>query len=85
MTAKRPDPPPLVPAPATLAALAHDTRPDLDQDAVHRLIIGAITAGVPWARILCVVPRELADRTTTMHDLSTVIYADRPGRAPRTT
>lgn len=81
--ARPPDPPPLTPAPAELAALAHATRPDLDQGAVRGLIDGATTAGVPWAHILRRIPWELADPRTTLHDLRTAVYAGAPGKTPR--
>jgi hypothetical protein len=79
---RAPDPPPLTPAPVELAAAVHATRPDLDESAVLGLIQGALTAGVPWVWVWVSVPRTVADRSSTLRDIRTALYARQPGKTP---
>jgi hypothetical protein len=77
--------PACTPAVPELVALATTTsRTPIDADALHRMLIGAAQAGVPWEWAMRVVMLALI-RGEDLHDIRTGLYARQPGKQPRTT
>lgn len=78
------DPPPLVPAPATLAAHVHATRPDIAEDDIRGAIQAMTTAGWHWARVQLAVI-VMCNRGENPGDLRAAARTHRTTRTVTTT